>query len=197
MKKPGHLTISEAALILDVHPDTLRRWEDDKKLIPVRDSDSGYRYYSLESIQQFLIRGAKAKIEVRWGYDPKRARLQELERARKTLDIIASKEATTPEPEIHQELLAKGKVAIENGMKARVIRNLADPRMKEIADDMQGAGYETKDGNVFGVTISILDKKEVRIEIPSDDPNKRFDIIIRDQKVAWSFALFFEKLWEG
>ncbi|MBU0975271.1 MAG: MerR family DNA-binding transcriptional regulator [Patescibacteria group bacterium] len=195
--KSGLLKVSEAAKLLNVHPATLRRWEKEKRIVPIRDKNSAYRYYSLELIQEFLMRGEKAKIDVRWGYDPKKARIEELMKAQRSLDVIVSHDVTTPDPADHKEILKTGKSAIERGLKVRIIRNLDYPRMKEMAEDMRKVGYETRNGSVFGVTISIQDSKVVRIEIPSDSPDTRFDMIINDSKVARSFSLLFEGLWKG
>lgn len=48
------ITISEAAEILGVSIDTLRRWDKSGKLSPVKTSDAGYRLYSKSQIELFL-----------------------------------------------------------------------------------------------------------------------------------------------
>ncbi len=48
------ITISKAAEILEVSVDTLRRWDKDGKLSPVKTSDAGYRLYSKSQIELFL-----------------------------------------------------------------------------------------------------------------------------------------------
>ena len=48
------ITISEAAEILGVSIDTLRRWDKNGKLSPVKISDAGYRLYSRSQIELFL-----------------------------------------------------------------------------------------------------------------------------------------------
>jgi len=48
------ITISEAAEILGVSVDTLRRWDKSGKLSPVKTSDAGYRLYSRFQIELFL-----------------------------------------------------------------------------------------------------------------------------------------------
>lgn len=48
------ITISKAAEILEVSIDTLRRWDKDGKLSPVKTSDAGYRLYSKSQIELFL-----------------------------------------------------------------------------------------------------------------------------------------------
>lgn len=46
-------TIAQVADILSVSKETLRRWEDSGKLIPVRHKENNYRLYSKDQLQQF------------------------------------------------------------------------------------------------------------------------------------------------
>lgn len=48
------ITVSEAAKILGISIDTLRRWDKSGKLIPVKISDAGYRLYYRSQIELFL-----------------------------------------------------------------------------------------------------------------------------------------------
>lgn len=48
------ITISEAAEILGVSIDTLRRWDKSGKLSPIKTSDAGYRLYSKSQIELYL-----------------------------------------------------------------------------------------------------------------------------------------------
>lgn len=48
------ITISEAAKILDVSVDTLRRWDKSGKLSPIKTSGAGYRLYSKSQIELHL-----------------------------------------------------------------------------------------------------------------------------------------------
>lgn len=48
------VTISEAAEILGVSIDTLRRWDKSGKLSPIKTSDAGYRLYSKSQLEIFL-----------------------------------------------------------------------------------------------------------------------------------------------
>ncbi len=48
------ITISEAAEILGVSIDTLRRWDKSGKLSPIKTSDAGYRLYSRSQLELFL-----------------------------------------------------------------------------------------------------------------------------------------------
>ena len=48
------ITISEAAEILGVSIDTLRRWDKSGKLSPIKTSDAGYRLYDRSQIELFL-----------------------------------------------------------------------------------------------------------------------------------------------
>lgn len=48
------LTISEAAEILGISVDTLRRWDKNGKLSPTKTSDAGYRLYDRSQIEFFL-----------------------------------------------------------------------------------------------------------------------------------------------
>ncbi len=54
MAEQEFITISEAAEILDVSVDTLRRWDKSGKLNPVKTSDAGYRLYSKPQVELFL-----------------------------------------------------------------------------------------------------------------------------------------------
>ena len=49
-----YLTINEAAKLLDVSIDTLRRWDKNEKLKAVRQQKNGYRYYPKEIIELYL-----------------------------------------------------------------------------------------------------------------------------------------------
>jgi len=48
------ITISEAAEILGISVDTLRRWNKSGKLNPIKTSDTGYRLYSRSQVELFL-----------------------------------------------------------------------------------------------------------------------------------------------
>lgn len=194
--KPGYLTISETAKILNIHPNTLRNWEKKNLLTPFRDKRSNYRYYSQEQINAFLIRGAIPKIKIMWGYEySKQARRDELTKVWKTLDVIVSSEVSTYERKFDRELFGLWKSLIKRGVRGRFIRDLDNPRMKEIASQHKKLGVKTKHRKISGITISIRDQKVVRIEVPNDNPNQRLNLLINDPKVAKSFLLFFEKLW--
>lgn len=190
-------TISESSKILGVHPNTLRKWEEEKKLMPYRDPITKYRYYSGVQIRDFLLRGKLSKIDIHWGYEySKQARRDELTRVKKTLDVIVSSEVSTFEKDFDQELKDLWNNLIKRGVKGRFIRDLSIPRMKEIALQHQKLGLETRDRKIAGLTISIRDRNVVRIEVPNDNPEQRLNLIIYDIKVADSFELMFDKLWD-
>lgn len=48
------LTISEAAKLINVHPETLRRWDNDKILVALRVNDRGDRRYREKDILEFM-----------------------------------------------------------------------------------------------------------------------------------------------
>lgn len=54
MTKKDFITISEAAEILGISVDTLRRWDKNGKLSPTKTSDAGYRLYDRTQIELFL-----------------------------------------------------------------------------------------------------------------------------------------------
>ncbi len=54
MAKKDLITISDAAKILGVSIDTLRRWDKSGKLNPIKTSDAGYRLYYKSQIELFL-----------------------------------------------------------------------------------------------------------------------------------------------
>lgn len=49
-----YITISEAAEILGVSTDTLRRWDKSGKLSPIKTSDAGYRLYYKPQVELFF-----------------------------------------------------------------------------------------------------------------------------------------------
>jgi len=48
------LTLSEAAALINVHPETLRRWDNDKTLLAIRVNDRGDRRYRESDILDFM-----------------------------------------------------------------------------------------------------------------------------------------------
>lgn len=50
----SYITINEAAKVLDVSIDTLRRWDKNGKLRAIRQQKNGYRYYSREAVELYL-----------------------------------------------------------------------------------------------------------------------------------------------
>lgn len=50
----NYITIKEAAKLLNVSIDTLRRWDKNGKLKAVRQQKNGYRYYSREMVELYL-----------------------------------------------------------------------------------------------------------------------------------------------
>ena len=50
----GYITINEAAKLLNVSIDTLRRWDKNGKLRATRQQKNGYRYYPRETIELYL-----------------------------------------------------------------------------------------------------------------------------------------------
>lgn len=48
------LSINEAAVLIKVHPETLRRWGEEGKLIPIRVNDRGDRRYKESDILEFM-----------------------------------------------------------------------------------------------------------------------------------------------
>ena len=196
MAQSNYLTISQAAKILDVHPNTLRNWEKQKKLIPFRDRITKYRHYTYQQIRNYLKRGSLPKIEIKWGDNyAKRARIEELSSVRKTLDALVSQEATTNDSSLDKQLFSLLRQTRASGISIRFIRNLDNPQMKRRAKAMEKLGVKTKNRKITGVTFSIRDKKVVRIEIPNDNNEQRLSLIIHDSKMAKSFSMLFEKLW--
>ncbi len=50
------LTVSEVSEILHVHPNTLRRWSDEGKIISYRITSRGDRRYRASDVDRFLAR---------------------------------------------------------------------------------------------------------------------------------------------
>ena len=191
-----NLTISQAAEVLKVHPNTLRNWEKKNILVPTRNPHSNYRLYTQNQLLSFIQRGTKPKIRVHMGYNYSlKARTDELVKVKQTLDVIVSNEVSTYENSLDKELFKKCKICMEKGIKIRFIRDIRNQRMKEIAKQHKKLGINTRNRKVSGITISIRDKRIVRLEIPHDDPRQRMNILIEDEDTARFFTLSFEKLW--
>jgi hypothetical protein len=62
--------IHEAAGILNVNPQTLRRWDDDKIFSARRDGERGHRYYYEDDLADFLSKNYKylQALAVRWSF---------------------------------------------------------------------------------------------------------------------------------
>ena len=62
--------IQEAALVLNVNPQTLRRWDADKNLLARRDGTRGHRYYYEDDLADFLSKNYKYLLDmaVRWSF---------------------------------------------------------------------------------------------------------------------------------
>jgi DNA-binding transcriptional MerR regulator len=197
--KDKFYTISDTANILGVHPNTLRNWEKKNILVPSRKKGSNYRLYSQEQLNSFLIRGSLAKIQIHWGYKySKQARIDEVSKVRNSLDVIVSSEATShkEDKKLDKKLSKLWSENLEMGINPRFIRDLSNPRMREISEQHKRLGIKTKDRKVAGFTVSIRDRKAVRIEIPNDNPDQRLNLLIDDKKVATSFTMLFDRLWK-
>lgn len=48
------ITIRQAAKMLGVHPETLRRWDNEGKLKAVRAGKLGHRRYAMKAIRNFV-----------------------------------------------------------------------------------------------------------------------------------------------
>lgn len=57
------LSIGEAAELLGVSVDTLRRWDEEKILLPFRPSNATKRYYRVEDINDFLRRKTERVVD--------------------------------------------------------------------------------------------------------------------------------------
>lgn len=58
-KKTKLLRIKEAADMLGVNPETLRRWDNEGKLVAVKVSKRGDRRYQKEDIDKFIVQNKK------------------------------------------------------------------------------------------------------------------------------------------
>jgi len=54
IKKEKLLTINEVSEMLNVHPETLRRWDNEGKLKAVRIGDRGHRKYKYSDIKDLI-----------------------------------------------------------------------------------------------------------------------------------------------
>jgi len=57
------LTISQAARLLGVHPDTLRRWEKAGKIASIRFMKRGHRRYSVDEIMKLIKDSTQQKTD--------------------------------------------------------------------------------------------------------------------------------------
>lgn len=57
----SYLTVSQAAALLGVSPNTLRNWDNSGKLKARKQPISGYRLYQRSELEQFLKRLEKSK----------------------------------------------------------------------------------------------------------------------------------------
>ena len=62
--------IQEASLIIDVNPQTLRRWDNNKILPARRNSEKGHRYYYEDDLEEFLSKNYKYLLNMasRWSF---------------------------------------------------------------------------------------------------------------------------------
>ncbi|MBU1111085.1 MerR family transcriptional regulator [Patescibacteria group bacterium] len=196
--KPRSLTISEAAEIIGVHPNTLRNWEKKGIMVPDRDPETNYRYYHQEQVKAFLLRGGVAKLKIWWGYENTiKRRVEDFDKVKNTLDICVSGTVTTHhDKSVDKKLDRLRKEALEKGVEIRFIRDLKDPIQEERADVAAKMGIETRNCKVDGMSFAIRDKEVVGIELPSDNPDHRLCLFINDKGVAKSFSLFFDMLWD-
>jgi len=70
MIKTGKINIKQAAEILGVNPETLRRWDRAKRLLAHRDSPTAHRYYFEPDLADFLADNYKylADLAMRWSF---------------------------------------------------------------------------------------------------------------------------------
>ena len=191
------LTIKKAADILGVTPLTLRNWDKQGKLKAFRGKNNNYRLYTIEQIRSFLERGAKGKVELRWGYDESiKCREEENERALFSVDAVISPEATNIDDESDRHLHELNREALRRGVKFRLVMDLSNKMLRERAKSHSKRRIITKDRKIRGVTFSVRDKKVTRIEIPTDDAKERLNVIIYDKKVARVFSRLFNNLWK-
>lgn len=194
--KEKYLKISEAARFLGVTPLTLRNWDKKGKLLALRHPVSNYRLYPLSILEEFKARGLKPKIQEVRGF--KKAvfwRANDFVLAKKKLDILVTPEATTPpEPKIDKFITKELRKAKKKGVRIRIIRNLEDPNQLKRARETFKEG--TRHFPLHGLQFTIRDNQVVRLEIPTDDPNERLNLIIDDKNIAKTFSLFFENLWK-
>jgi hypothetical protein len=73
MAETGKIDINQAAEILGVNPETLRRWDRAKRLLAHRDSARAHRYYYEADLMDFLEQNGKylSDLADRWAFDKK------------------------------------------------------------------------------------------------------------------------------
>lgn len=65
-KNDDLIDINEAAQLLGVAPVTLRKWDSDGKLLPIRVGERGHRRYKRSDLQQFLTKTQQPRKGVEW-----------------------------------------------------------------------------------------------------------------------------------
>jgi hypothetical protein len=70
MAEIGKIDINQAAAVLGVNPETLRRWDRGRRLTAHRDSPTGHRYYFDSDLADFLADNYKylANLALRWSF---------------------------------------------------------------------------------------------------------------------------------
>jgi len=95
------ISIGQASRILGVHPSTLRRWEEEEKLIPER-TPNGHRRYELSQVMQIVPRSDREKGTI--GYARVSSRDQEGDLNRQVMLLEAYCTANGWSYEIVQDL---------------------------------------------------------------------------------------------
>ena len=53
-RRDGMMMVGEAAELIGVTTETLRNWDRSRKLVPLRNPVTGYRYYLASQLEEFL-----------------------------------------------------------------------------------------------------------------------------------------------
>ena len=67
---PKILTVRQVAVLLNVHPETVRRWDRTKQLIAIRVGNRGHRRYLREEILKAIrtqMNNGRFKVDMRFG----------------------------------------------------------------------------------------------------------------------------------
>jgi len=137
------LTINEAAELLGVHPETLRRWDRENKLPAVKINDRGDRRYNKEDLEHFMNTNRDLVIDEHSGYIIKWQGRGFVSMTRR-FAVIGKIYATKDKEVVGFAFVAAGLTLFSQDDKKDVLNELALKKVKEYLDK-----ESTLDGDIY------------------------------------------------